>query len=461
MRKHKHDTSQAATQDLGSGSVGGLLAQLAIPAVVAQVINLLYNIVDRIYIGHIPEVGATALTGVGLFTAILMLINAFAQLAGAGGAPRAAIAMGSQKNDVAERIMGNCFTLLLCMAVVLTAVFYFSAPTLLRLFGASDATLPYAVAYARIYILGSIFVLLVMGMNPFITTQGFSRISMLTTVIGAVLNIILDPILIFGLGLGVRGAAIATVFSQAVSAVWILRFLTGKKTILHLRRQNLRIEANVILPCLALGVSSFVMLSTESLLSISFTSNLSRYGGDLAVGAMTIITSVNQMAVLPIQGICQGGQPLMSYNFGARKEQRVRQTFKLQLASCAIYAIAFWALIMLAPQVFASAFTANTELVSYTGWALRIYAAGIFAVGFQMACQQSFMALGQARVSLLLACLRKLILLIPLIFILPHIFVGNQVMAVFLAEPISDVTAAIVTVTTFLLRFDKILKQER
>ncbi|MCD7820796.1 MAG: MATE family efflux transporter [Clostridiales bacterium] len=440
---------------------GGLLAQLAIPAVVAQVINLLYNIVDRIYIGHIPEVGATALTGVGLFTAILMLINAFAQLAGAGGAPRAAIAMGSQKNDVAEKIMGNCFTLLLCMAVVLTAVFYFSAPTLLRLFGASDATLPYAVAYARIYILGSIFVLLVMGMNPFITTQGFSRISMLTTVIGAVLNIILDPILIFGLGLGVRGAAIATVFSQAVSAVWILRFLTGKKTILHLRRQNLRIEANVILPCLALGVSSFVMLSTESLLSISFTSSLSRYGGDLAVGAMTIITSVNQMAVLPIQGICQGGQPLMSYNFGARKEQRVRQTFKLQLASCAIYAIAFWALIMLAPQVFASAFTANTELVSYTGWALRIYAAGIFAVGFQMACQQSFMALGQARVSLLLACLRKLILLIPLIFILPHIFVGNQVMAVFLAEPISDVTAAIVTVTTFLLRFDKILKQER
>ncbi|MCD8190883.1 MAG: MATE family efflux transporter [Clostridiales bacterium] len=459
MGKRTKNQSQAAAQDLGSGSVGGLLAQLAIPAVVAQVINLLYNIVDRIYIGHISEVGATALTGVGLFTAILMLLNAFAMLAGSGGAPRAAIAMGTKKNDAAEKIMGNCFALLLGMAVVLTVVFFAAAPTLLRLFGASDATLPFAVAYARIYILGSIFVLMVLGMNPFITTQGFSRISMLTTVIGAVINIILDPILIFGLGLGVRGAAIATVFSQAVSAVWILRFLTGKKTILHLRRKNMKLEANVILPCLALGVSSFVMLSTESLLSISFTSSLSRYGGDLAVGAMTIITSVSQMAVLPIQGICQGGQPIMSYNFGARKDQRVQQTFKLQLTACAVYATAFWALLMLIPQVFASAFTANTELVSYTGWALRIYAAGIFALGFQMACQQSFMALGQAKVSLLLACLRKLILLIPLIFILPHFFTGNQVMAVFLAEPVSDVVAAIVTVTTFLLRFDKILEQ--
>ncbi|MCD7838074.1 MAG: MATE family efflux transporter [Clostridiales bacterium] len=459
MKKEADRTRQAASRDLGSGSVGGLLAQLAIPAVVAQVINLLYNVVDRIYIGHIPEVGATALTGVGLFTAILMLLNAFAMLAGSGGAPRAAIAMGTKKNDVAEKIMGNCFTLLLCMAVVLTAVFYAAAPTLLRLFGASDATLPYAVAYARIYILGSIFVLLVLGMNPFITTQGFSRISMLTTVIGAVINIILDPILIFGLGLGVRGAAIATVFSQAVSAVWILRFLTGKTTVLHLRKENLRLEGNVILPCLALGISSFVMLSTEGLLSISFTSSLSRYGGDLAVGAMTIITSVSQMAVLPIQGICQGGQPIMSYNFGARKDQRVRQTFKLQLTSCAVYATVFWALVMLVPQAFASAFTANEELVAYTGWALRIYAAGIFALGFQMACQQSFMALGQARTSLLMACLRKLILLIPLIFILPHIFTGNQVMAVFLAEPVSDVLAAAVTVTTFLLSFNKILEK--
>ncbi|MCD7757280.1 MAG: MATE family efflux transporter [Clostridiales bacterium] len=459
MKKEADRTNQAATQDLGSGSVGGLLAQLAIPAVVAQVINLLYNIVDRIYIGHIPEVGATALTGVGLFTAILMLLNAFAMLAGSGGAPRAAIAMGTKKNDVAEKIMGNCFTLLLCMAVVLTAVFYAAAPTLLRLFGASDATLPYAVAYARIYILGSIFVLLVLGMNPFITTQGFSRISMLTTVIGAIINIILDPILIFGLGLGVRGAAIATVFSQAVSAVWILRFLTGKRTILHLRRGNMKLEANVILPCLALGVSSFVMLSTESLLSVSFTSSLSRYGGDLAVGAMTIITSVSQMAVLPIQGICQGGQPIMSYNFGAKKDQRVRQTFKLQLTACAVYATVFWVLVMLVPQLFASAFTAHEELVAYTSWALRIYAAGIFALGFQMACQQSFMALGQARTSLLMACLRKLILLIPLIFILPHIFTGNQVMAVFLAEPVSDVLAAAVTVTTFLLSFNKILER--
>ena len=446
------------TQDMGSGSIPRLLAQLAIPAVVAQIVNLLYNIVDRIYIGHIPEVGAAALTGVGLFTPILMLINAFAMLAGAGGAPRAAISMGRGDNKTAERIMGNCFSLLLIFAVVLTGVFYILAPTLLRLFGASDVTLPYAVEYSRIYILGSVFVLVVMGMNTFITTQGFAKISMLTTVIGAVINIILDPIFIFVFDMGVKGAALATVLSQAVGAVWILRFLTGKKTILHLRKCNLKMEKKIILPCLALGVSTFVMLSTESLLSISFTSSLSRYGGDLAVGAMTIITSVSQLVLMPTQGICQGGQPIISYNYGARNNDRVKKAFFTQFKVCVIFALVCWTTLMFVPQVFAGIFTSDSALVGYTTWALRIYMAGIFAVGFQISCQQSFMALGQAKVSLLLACLRKIVLLIPLIFILPMFF-ENKVFAVFLAEPVSDILAALVTTITFLTRFNKILKE--
>lgn len=450
--------NQGKKQDMGSGSIPKLLAQLAIPAVVAQIVNMLYNIVDRIYIGHIPEIGASALTGVGLFTPILMLINAFAMLAGAGGAPRAAIAMGEKKNEKAEKILGNCFSLLMVFAVILTVVFYAAAPTLLRLFGASDVTLPYAVEYSRIYILGSIFVLIVMGMNTFITTQGFAKISMMTTVIGAVINIILDPIFIFVFGMGVKGAALATVLSQAVGACWILRFLTGKKTILHLKKENFRLEKNIILPCLALGISTFVMLSTESLLSISFTSSLSRYGGDLAVGAMTILTSVSQLILMPLQGICQGGQPIISFNFGARKNDRVKEAFFTQFKVCILFAAVCWAAVMLIPQMFAGIFTSDTNLTEYTVWALRIYMAGIFSVGFQICCQQSFMALGQAKISLLMACLRKLILLIPLIFILP-LFFENKVFAVFLAEPVSDILAAAVTTTAFLTKFNKILKE--
>ena len=451
--------NQNNTNPMETGSIPKLLAQLAIPAVVAQVINLLYNIVDRIYIGHIPGIGAAALTGVGLFAPILMLLNAFAMLVGSGGAPRAAIAMGKKDHDTAEKIVGNCFTLLTGLAVILTILFYISAPTLLKLFGASSATMSYATAYARIYILGSFFVLIVLGMNPFITTQGFAKISMMTTVIGAVINIILDPVFIFVLGMGVRGAALATVLSQAVGAIWILRFLTGKKTILRLTKENMRLEVRVFGPCLALGISTFVMLSTESLLSISFTNSLSRYGGDVAVGAMTIITSINQLVAMPVQGICQGGQPIISYNYGADKPERVKKAFFTQFCACVAYTFTFWAVIMLFPQIFASIFTANKELVEYSSWALRIYMAGIFSTGFQISCQQSFMALGQAKVSLLLACLRKIILLIPLIFILPH-FLPDKVFAVFLAEPVSDILAAATTTITFLTLFNSILKKE-
>lgn len=451
--------NQNNTNPMETGSIPKLLAQLAIPAVVAQIINLLYNIVDRIYIGHIPGIGAAALTGVGLFAPILMLLNAFAMLVGSGGAPRAAIAMGKKDHDTAEKIVGNCFTLLTGLAVILTILFYISAPTLLKLFGASSATMSYATAYARIYILGSFFVLIVLGMNPFITTQGFAKISMMTTVIGAVINIILDPVFIFVLGMGVKGAALATVLSQAVGAIWILCFLTGKKTILRLKKENMRLEVRVFGPCLALGISTFVMLSTESLLSISFTNSLSRYGGDVAVGAMTIITSINQLVAMPVQGICQGGQPIISYNYGADKPERVKKAFFTQFCACVAYTFTFWAVIMLFPQIFASIFTANKELVEYSSWALRIYMAGIFSTGFQISCQQSFMALGQAKVSLLLACLRKIILLIPLIFILPH-FLPDKVFAVFLAEPVSDILAAATTTITFLTLFNSILKKE-
>ena len=454
------DKKTDVSGQLANAPVWSLIIKLSIPAILAQIVNLLYNIVDRIYIGHIPEVGASALTGVGLFLPILMLVNAFATLAGAGGAPLAAIAMGRKDNHHAERILANCFSLLLIFAVILTTVFYIEAPVLLRFFGASDATLPYAVPYARLYTLGTIFVLIVLGMNPFITTQGFAKISMLTTIIGAVINIILDPIFIFVFDMGVRGAALATVLSQAVSALWILRFLTGTKTILHLKKENMKLDPAIFKPCLALGISTFVMMSTESLLSISFTSSLSRYGGDIAVGAMTIITSVSQLAVLPLQGFCQGGQPIISYNYGAGNDKRVKKAFYIQLGVCLTYATLFCILTLIAPKMFAGIFTTDSKLVEYASWAMRIYMAGIFAFGAQIACQQSFMALGQAKISLILACLRKIILLIPLIFILPT-FMENKVFGVFLAEPISDIIAATVTTLAFLTQFNKILTKKR
>ncbi len=445
-------------QDMGTGSIKKWMVQLAVPALVGQVINLLYNIVDRIYIGHIPEIGGAALTGVGLFTPILMLITACAMLAGSGGAPRAAIAMGRGEKDTAEKILGNCFTVLLILAVLLTGVFYFACPALLRWFGASDATLPYAVEYGRIYILGSVFVLIVMGMNTFITTQGFAKVSMLTTVIGAVINIVLDPIFIFVFDMGVAGAATATILSQAISAVWILRFLTGKQTILKLKPANMKLIPSVILPCLGLGISSFIMVSTESILSISFTSSLARYGGDVAVGAMTVLTSINQLITMPLSGICHGGQPLISFNYGAKKIGRVKEAFFCQFGLCVAYTTVFWLMLMLFPNVFASIFTNNTAIVDYTAWAIRVFLACGFSVGFQISCQQAFMALGQAKISLVMALLRKVILLIPLIFILPNFFT-DKAFAVYLAEPIADIIAAAVTTFMFFRFFLKLLKE--
>lgn len=449
--------------DMGSGSIGKWMVQLAVPAILGQLVNMLYNIVDRIYIGHIPEIGADALTGVGLFTPILMLLTAFAMLAGAGGAPRAAIAMGKGDKETAEKIVGNCFTVLLIFAAVLTAVFYAAAPSLLDWFGGSPDTLPYAIKYSRIYILGSIFVFMVMGMNSFITTQGYAKISMLTTVIGAVLNIILDPVFIYALDMDVAGAAIATVISQAVSALWILKFLTGKKTVLKLKLPNMKLKGSVIGPCLGLGISTFVMVSTESILSISFTSSLARYGGDVAVGAMTVLTSINMLVTMPLNGLCQGGQPLISFNYGAKKLERVKKAFFCQFLACIGYASVLWLALMIAPNFFAGIFTPDAVLKEYTAWALRIFLAGTFSIGFQISCQQAFVALGQAKVSLFMACLRKLFLLIPMIFILPLFFQTNadKAFAVFLAEPVSDMIAATVTTITFFTFFRKLMKNDR
>ena len=448
---------QARTRDLGKGSIPKLLAQLAIPVVVAQIVNLLYNIVDRIYIGHIPGIGAAALTGVGLFAPILMLINAFAMLSGSGGAPRAAIFMGRKDNETAEKIMANCFSLILIFAVGLTILFSVFAPKLLRLFGASDATLPYAVEYARIYIFGSIFVLIVLGMNLFITTQGFAKISMKTVLIGAICNIILDPLFIFAFHMGVKGAAVATILSQAVSAVWVFSFLNGKQTKLRIRKEYLKVQPQIILPVMGLGLASFVMNITESLINIAFNASLSKYGGDVAVGAMTILASIMQLQFMPVQGLGQGAQPLISYNYGAAKVDRVKKTIRILIVVSLIYTMAFWLFVECFPGVFVQLFNSSSpELYEMTTWAARIYMGMTGIFGIQMAIQQTFMSLGQAKLSLFIACLRKIILLLPLIYLMP-MFIENKVFAVFLAEPVSDFISVAVASTLFLCNIKKIL----
>lgn len=444
---------------LGTQPIGRLLLKLALPTVAAQLINMLYNIVDRMYIGHIKDVGALALTGVGVCMPLIMIISAFAALVGNGGAPRASIYMGKKDTDTAQKILGNCFSLQIILSIILTIILLIGNKTFLLAFGASENTISYAVNYMNIYAIGTIFVQLTLGMNAFITAQGFAKIGMLSVLIGAVANIILDPVFIFGMNMGVRGAALATIISQALSCIWVLSFLFGKKTFLKIKPENLRLHAKIILPCVALGSSLFIMQASESIISVCFNSSLLKYGGDIAVGAMTILTSVMQFAMLPLQGLGQGAQPIMSYNYGAKNYDRVKRAFFTQFKVCIIFTIASWAVMMLVPQVFAGMFTNNAELKQYTVWTLRVYMAGMFSLGFQICCQQSFMALGQAKVSLIMACLRKLILLIPLIFILP-LFISNKVFAVFLAEPVSDIIAAVVTTSVFMVKFKKLLVED-
>ena len=444
---------------LATEPIGKLLAKLALPTIAAQLINMLYNIVDRIYIGHIPDTGAMALTGVGVCMPLIMIITAFAALVGNGGAPRATIFMGKNKKDDAEKILANCFTMQILLSIILTVVLLIWNRDFLLAFGASANTIEYAASYMNIYALGTIFVQLTLGMNAFITAQGFAKEGMLSVLIGAIANIILDPIFIFGLHMGVRGAALATVISQCCSCIWVISFLFGKRTTLRIRGKNMGLKAAYILPCLALGSAIFIMQGSESIISVCFNSSLLKYGGDIAVGAMTILTSVMQFAMLPLQGLGQGAQPIISYNYGAKNASRVRTAFKLLLKVSLLYSTILWLFIMCFPKVFASIFTTDAALIAFTKDALRYYLAALFMFGIQIACQMTFNALGNAPASILVAIMRKFVLLLPLIFILPHIITADKTMAVYLAEPIADVLAVTFTSILFSFQFKKALRE--
>ena len=443
---------------LGTEKVSRLFVKLAVPSVVAQLVNLLYNMVDRIYIGHMENVGRLALTGVGVCMPVILIVSAFAAFVGMGGAPQVSIFMGKKDYDSAERTMGSCFSFLIIISLLLTAVLYIFGERLLMVFGASENTIGYAVDYMNIYILGTIFVQLALGMNMFITCQGFTKISMLSVIIGAVLNIILDPVFIFLFDMGVKGAALATIISQAVSAVWVVGFLISKRSGIRLKKENLRIKSSLLLPCLALGISPFIMQSTESIINICFNASLLKYGDDIAVGAMTVLSTIMQFSMLPLQGMAQGAQPITSYHFGAGNPDRVKQSFKLLLITSLTFSMLLWALLMIMPDKFVLMFNSEPELISYGSWAMRIYFAvsGIF--GIQIACQQTFIAIGNAKTSLFLAIFRKIILLIPLIYILPHFF-ENKAMAVYMAEPVADVIAVFTTSILFIRYFGKTMRE--
>lgn len=441
--------------------LGRLLCKLALPTVAAQLINMLYNIVDRIYIGHIPGVGAAALTGVGVCMPLILMVSAFAALVGFGGAPRASIFMGKQDKESAEQTLGNCFTTQILISVLLTVVLLLWNRDLLMAFGASENTIGYSVDYMNIYALGTIFVELTLGMNAFITAQGFAKTGMLSVLIGAVSNIILDPVFIFGFHMGVKGAAMATLISQALSCIWVVTFLCGKKTFLKLRPKNFILIPKIILPCLALGVATFIMQASESVISVCFNSSLQKYGGDVAVGAMTILTSVMQFAMLPIQGLGQGAQPIISYSYGARDKERVCAAFGLLLKVSLFYSVLLWLLVELFPGVFAGMFTSEVVLLDFTKTALRIYVASMFLFGIQMACQLTFNALGKAAESIIVAVVRKFVLLIPFIYIMPKMITSNQTMAVYMAEPIADFIAVTFTAILFSIQFKKILANIR
>ena len=450
--------SENSKTRLGTERIGKLLFELSVPAITAQIINVLYNIVDRAYIGHIPEVGTQALTGVGVTMPVVMAISAFAALAAMGSAPRAVIMMGKKDYDAAEKIMGGSLFTLIVLAAALTASILLFGENILMMFGASAQTITYALDYINVYALGTIFVQLTLGLNAFISIQGFAKTSMLTVMIGAALNIALDPVFIFVLGMGVKGAAFATILSQGVSCIWVLSFLSSKKSILHIKRKNLRFNRKIMFPCIALGMSPFIMQFTESILFVCFNSSLQKYGGDLAVGAMTILSSAMQFSMLPLQGLTQGAQPVISYNYGAGKRERVRKAFRILLMCCCVYSVSFWCICMFAPQPLVMIFADSQELIEFTTWAIRIYMAVSCILGIQVACQQTFVAIGNAKTSMFLALLRKVFLLIPLIYLLPHLL-QDQVMAVFLAEPVADTIAVTATAVLFFFQYRKLKDQ--
>lgn len=442
---------------LGSERLSKLMFKMAIPSIVAQVINILYNIVDRIYIGHIPNASSDALTGVGIAFPIVTFISAFSALVGAGGAPLSAIWQGKKNTEHAEKILGNGVSLLIFFSVLLMVVFYLFMEPLLYLFGASENTIGYAATYTSIYLLGTVFVELSLGLNAYIISQGAAKTGMISVVIGAVINIVLDPVFIFIFDMGVAGAALATVISQFVSAVWVVTFLVSKKAVLKIRFKYLKPDWSIIKSVMALGISPFVMRSTESLVTISLNSGMQTYGGDIYVGSITIMQSILQMCYAPLAGFTQGVQPIISYNFGAGKFDRVKRTYRIMIIICTAFSFVTTSAVMIFPKFFAGLFTNLAELITLCGQKMPLFIAGMLLFGAQQGIQPTFMALGQAKLSLFVATLRKIILLVPLAIILP-IFLGTN--GVYLAEPISDFTSATVAIILFFVNIKKILTED-
>lgn len=437
---------------LATAPIGKLVISLALPAVVAQLVNVLYNIVDRIYIGHIEGVGSVALTGLGVCLPIITLIAAFSNLIGAGGAPLAAMEMGRGNNNKAERILGTGVFTLIVMSIILSAFFFILKKPILLMFGGSENTLPFAMDYLSIYLFGTIFVQISLALNTFIACQGFSKIAMSSILIGACINIVLDPVFIFFLDMGVRGAALATIIAQASSSIWIIHFLTSKKSILKIRKKYLKLDRELIKSIFALGISPFIMTATESLVAIVLNSGLQYYGGDVYVGTFTIMNSVMQMVTIPVGGFTNGCQPIISYNFGAENYDRIKQAFKKVFSIVVVCTFSCMIIIMIFARPIASIFTNDLELIDLVAKIMPMFLAGVGIFGVQMACQSTFIGLGQAKQSFFLACLRKLILLIPLALILPIKF---GVMGIYYAEPIADISAAIVTGLMFRSYFKK------
>lgn len=435
-----------------------LLFSLALPAIAAQIVNALYNIVDRMFIGRLPGTGTLALTGLGIAFPIIMTISAFAALIGFGGAPLASIKLGEGKHKEAEKLLGSCCLMLLILSVVLTAVFLFFKNPLLILFGASSNTLPYASDYLGLYLLGTISVLISLGLNSFISIQGFAKTAMMTVCAGAALNAILGPIFIFGMHMGVKGAALATIISQTVSAVWVLWFLTSKHSYLRLRLVNLRINPQTAGGILALGLSPFIMQSTESLIQIVFNISLFRYGGDLYVGAISILTSLMQLFSLPLSSFAQGAQPIIGYNYGSGDYGRVKSAIKYCTLFCAVLGLLMWSVAVFLPRLPVLIFTNQAELITLTTRLMRIFFLGTCIYGIQLAMQQIFIALGQAKISIFIAVLRKIILLIPLVILLPT-FITPKADAVIIAEPVADACAALTCCILFIITIKQLLKE--
>lgn len=448
---------QDKEQRMATEKIGKLMLGMAVPSIVAQIINILYSIVDRIYIGHIEGVGMEALTGVGVTFPIVTLVSAFSAFVGAGGAPLAAIWLGKGDRKRAEKILGNGVTMLLFFTVALMIFFYLFQRPLLYVFGASDATIGYAVDYMTIYLMGTIFVELALGLNAFIISQGRSRTAMIAVLIGAAANIILDPIFIFVLHMGVKGAARATVISQALSALWTVGFLISKKSSLTIKREAMKPDFSVIGRVMALGISPFIMRATESLISIVLNSGLQRYGGDLYVGSLTIMQSVMQMYAAPLGGFTQGVQPIISYNFGAGNFERVKKLYRVMICVCFLFAAGATILVILYPAFFAGLFTNDVRLIHLVEEMMPIFMCGMLVFGIQQGIQPAFLALGQARISLFIAVFRKVILLIPLALILPLRF---GVMGIYYAEPVSDILSATTAAVLFLTHIKKILSKE-